>query len=96
MLIDNSNTIAISPFSFKGEICPSIDANPVTFFDGTIDFIVSDKDPVENFVMDVSSGFQLIDKTSHKGIHIRWILLSICKITRLCWPLLICKISISC
>ena len=68
MVIDKGKIIDISPFSFKGEIIPSIHANPVRFFGITIDFTVSDKHFVEKFVREVLSGLELIDKSSHKGI----------------------------
>ena len=42
MVIDNGKVIDISPFSFKGEIIPSIHAKPVRFLGRTIDFTVSD------------------------------------------------------
>ena len=38
MVIDKGKVIDISPFSFKGEIIPSIHANPVRFLGRTIDF----------------------------------------------------------
>ena len=50
MAIDKCKVIDISPFSFKGEIIPSIHANPVRFLGKTIDFTVSDKHSVEKFV----------------------------------------------
>ena len=55
---------------------------------------MSDKHPVEKLVTEVLSGLKLIDKSSHKGIHKVWILQNML-IPRLCWPLLIYKISIS-
>ena len=42
MGIDKGKVVDISPFSFKGEIIPSIHANPVRFLGRTIDFTVSD------------------------------------------------------
>ena len=93
IVIDKSKVIDISPFSFKGEIIPSIHANPVRFLGRTIDFTVSDKHSVEKFVTEVLSGFKLIDKSSHKGIHKVWILQNML-IPRLCWPFLIYEISI--
>ena len=50
MMIDKGKVIGISPFSFKGEIIPSIHANPVRFLGRTTDFTVSDKHSVEKFV----------------------------------------------
>ena len=47
MMIDKGKVIDISPFSFKGEIIPSIHANPVKFLSRTIDFTVSDKHSVD-------------------------------------------------
>ena len=94
MVIDNGKVIDISSFSFKGEIIPSIHANPVRFLGRTIDFTVSDKHSVEKFVTEVLSGLKLIDKSSHKGIHKVWILQNML-IPRLRWPLLIYEISIS-
>ena len=94
MVIDTGKVIDISPFLFKGEIIPSIHANPVRFLDRTIDFTVSDKHSVEKFVTEVLSGLKLIDKSSHKGIHKVWILQNML-IPRLHWPLLIYEISIS-
>ena len=81
-------------FSFKGEIIPSIHANPVRFLGRTIDFTVSDKHSVEKSVTEILSGLKLIDKSSHKGIHKMWIVQNML-IPRLRWPLLIYKISIS-
>ena len=94
MVIDKGKVIDISPFSFKGEIIPSIHANPVRFLGRTIDFTVSDKHSVEKSVTEVLSGLKLIGKSSHKGIHKMWILQNML-IPRLRWPLLIYKISIS-
>ena len=74
MVIDKGKVIDISPFSFKGEIIPSIHTNPVRFLGRTIDFTVSDKHSVEKFVTEVWSGLKLIGKSSHKGIHKVWIL----------------------
>ena len=88
MVIDRSKVIDISPFSFKGEIIPSIHANPVRFLGRTIDFTVFDIYSVEKFVTEVLSGLKLIDKSSHKGIHKVWILQNKL-IPRLRWPLLI-------
>ena len=93
-MIDKGKVIDISPFFFKGEISPSIHANPVRFLSRTIDFTVSDKHSVEKFVTEVLSGLKLIDKSSHKGIRKVWILQNML-IPSLCWPLLIYKISIS-
>ena len=93
-MIDKGKVIDISPFSFKGEIIPSIHTNPVRFLGRTIDFTVSDKHSVEKFVTEVLSGLKLIDKSSHKGIHKVWILQNML-IPRLRWPLLIYEISIS-
>ena len=89
MVIEKGKVIDISPFSFKGEIIPSIHANPVRFLGITIDFTVSDKHSVAKFVTEVFSCLKLIDKSSNKGIHKVWIL------QRLRWPLLIYQISIS-
>ena len=94
MVIDKGKVIGISRFSFKGEIIPSIHANPVRFLGRTIDFIVSDKHSVEKFVTEVLSGLKSIDNSSHKGIHKAWILQNML-IPRLRWPLLIYEISIS-
>ena len=94
MMIDKGKVIDISPFSFKGEIIPSIHANPVRFFGRTIDFTVSDKHSVAKFVTEVLSCLKLVDKSSHKGIHKVWILQNML-IPRLRWPLLIYEISIS-
>ena len=94
MVIDKGKVIDISPSSFKGEIIPSIHANPVGFLGTTIDFTVSDKHSVEKFVTEVLSGLKLIDKSSHKGIHKVWILQNML-IPRLCWSLLIYEISTS-
>ena len=94
MVIDKGKVIDISPFSFKGEIIPSIRANPVRFLDRTIDFTGSEKHSGENFVTEVLSGLKLIDKSSHKGIHKVWILQNML-IPRLRWSLLIYEISIS-
>ena len=69
MVIDKDKVIDISPFCFKGEIIPSIHANPVKCWGRTIDFTVSDKHSVEKFVAEVLPGLKLIDKSSHKGIH---------------------------
>ena len=91
-MIDKDKVIDIFPFSFKGEIIPSIHANLVRFL--SIDFIVSDKRSVEKFVTEVLSGLKLTDKSSHKGIHKVWILQNML-IPRLRWPLLIYEISIS-
>ena len=74
MVRDKGKVIDISPFSFKGEIIPSIHANPVIFLGRTIDFTVSDKHFVGKFVEDVLSGLKLINKSSHKGVHMVWIL----------------------
>ena len=63
MVIDKGKVIDISPSYFKGEIIPSIHANPVAFLGTTIDFTV-----------EVLSGLKLIDKSSHKGIYKVWIL----------------------
>ena len=93
MVIDKGKVIDISPFSFKGEIIPSIHANPVRFLGRTIYSTVSDKHSVEKFVAEVLSGLKLIDKSSHKGIHKVWILQNIL-IPRLRWSLLIYEISI--
>ena len=92
MVIDKGKVIDISPFSFKGEIIPSIHANPVRFLGRTIDFTVSDKHSVEKFVTEVLSDLKLIDKSSHKGIHKVWILQNMLILR---WPLLIYEISIS-
>ena len=94
MVIDKGKVIDISPFSFKGEIIPSIHADPVRFLGRTIDFTASDKHSVEKFVTELLSGFKLIDKSSHKGIHKVWILQNML-IPRLRWPLLIYESSIS-
>ena len=94
MVIDKGKVIDISPFSFKGEIIPSIPANPVRCLGRTIDFTVSDKHSVDKFVTEVLSGLKLIDKSSHNGIHKVWILQNML-IPRLRWPLLIYEISIS-
>ena len=53
IVIDNGKVVDISPFSFKGEIIPSIHKNPVRFLGRTIDFTVSDKHSVEKFVTEV-------------------------------------------
>ena len=92
MVIDKGKVIDISPFSFKGEIIPSIHANPIRFLGRTIDFTASDKHSVEKFVTEVS-GLKLIEKTFHKGIHKVWILQNVL-IPRLRWPLLIYENSI--
>ena len=98
MVIDKGKVIDISSFSFKGEITPSIHANPVRFLGRTIDFTVSDKHSVEKFVREFLSGLKLIHKSSHKGIlqmeYYLWILQNML-IPRLHWPLLIYEISIS-
>ena len=94
MTVGNDKVIDISPFSFKGDIIPSIHANPVTFLGRTVDFTVSNKHYVEKFVTEVLSDLKLIDKYSHKGIHKVWTLQNML-IPRLCWPLLIQGISIS-
>ena len=94
MVIDKVKVIDISPFSFKGEIIPSIHANPVRFLGRTIDLTVCDKHSIEKFVTEVLSCLKLIDKSSHKGIHKVWIL-QIILTPRLHWPLLIYEISIS-
>ena len=65
--------IRISSIFFKGEIIPSIHANPTRFLGRTIDFTVSDKHFIEKFVTEVSTGLQFIDKSSHKGIYKLWI-----------------------
>ena len=65
MVIDKGKVIDISPFSFKGEIIPSIYANPVRFLGRTIDFTVSEKHSVEKFVSEVLLGLKLLDKSSH-------------------------------
>ena len=93
MVIDNGKVIDISSFSFKGEIIPSIHANPVRFLGRNIDFTVTDKHSVEKFVSKVLSGLKLIDR-SHKGIHKVWIPQNML-IPRLRWPLLNYEISIS-
>ena len=74
MVRDKGKVIDISPFSFKGQIIPSIHANPVRFLGRTIDFTVSDKHFVGKFVKEVFSGLTLINKSSHKGVHMVWIL----------------------
>ena len=74
VVIDKGKVIDIFPFSFKGEIIPSIHANPVRFLGRTIDLTVSDIYSVEEFATEVLSGLKLIDKSSHKGIHKVWIL----------------------
>ena len=94
MVIDKGKVIDISPFSFKGEIIPSIHTNPVRFLGRTIDFTVSDKHSVEKFVTEVLSGLKLISKPSHKGIHKVWVLQNML-IPRVRWPLLIYKMYIS-
>ena len=94
MVIDKGKVIDISPFSFQGEIIPSMHANPIRFLGRTIDFTVSDKHSVAKFVTEVLSCLKLINKSSHKGIHKVWILQNML-IPRLRWPLLIYKISIS-
>ena len=94
MVIGKGKVIDISSFSFKGEIIPSIHANPLRFLGRTIDFTVSDKHSVEKFATEVLSGLTLIDKSSHKGINKVWILQNIL-IPRYRWPLLIYKISVS-
>ena len=93
VVIDKGKVIDISPFSFKGEIIPSIHANPVRFLGRTIDLTVSDKHSVEIFVTEVLSGLKLIDKPSHKRTHKVCILQNML-IPRLRWPLLIYEISI--
>ena len=93
-VIDKGKVIDISPFSFKGEIIPSIHANPVRFLGRTIDFTVSNNHSVAKFVTEVLSCLKLIDKSSHKGIDKVWILQNML-IPRLRWPLLIYEISIS-
>ena len=90
--IDKDKVFDISPFSFKGEIIPSIHVNPVRFLGRTIDFTVSDKHSVAKFVTEVLSCLKLIDKSSHKGIHKVWILQNML-IPRLRWLLLIYEIS---
>ena len=50
MVIANGKVIDISPFSFKGEIIPSVHTNPVRFLGRTIDFTVSEKNSVEKLI----------------------------------------------
>ena len=94
MVIGKGKVIDISPFSFKGEIIPSIHANPVRFLGRTIDFTVSDKHSVDKFVTENLSGLTLIDKSSKKGIR-KVLILQNMLIPRYRWPLLIYKIPIS-
>ena len=74
MVMDEGKVIDISPFSFKGEIIPSIHKNLVRFLRRTIDFTVSEKHSIEEFATEVLAGLQLINTFSHKEIHKVWIL----------------------
>ena len=94
IVISEGKVVNVSPFSFDSEIIPSIHSNPVKFLGRSIDFSLTDKDAVENFVSAVLTGLDLIDKSSHKGIQKVWILQNMF-ISRLRWPLLIYEISLS-
>ena len=94
IVISEGKVVNVSPFSCYSEIIPSIHSNPVKFLGRSIDFSLTDKDAVENFVSAVLTGLDLIDKSSHKGIHKVWILQNMF-ISRLRWPLLIYEISLS-
>ena len=69
MVIHKSQVIDISPFSFKGEIIPSIHANPIRFLGRTTDFTVCDKHFIEKFVTEVLSGLKLIEKPPAKYVN---------------------------
>ena len=58
VVIYNGKVIHISPFSYKGDIIPSIHANAIRFFGRTIDF---------NIVTEAFSGLKLKGKCSHKN-----------------------------
>ena len=94
VVIDNGKVTDISPFSFEGEIIPSIHANQARFLGRTINLTVADKHSVEQFVSEVLSSLKLIDKSSHKGIY-KVCILQNTLILRLRWPLLIYEISMS-
>ena len=69
MVIDKGKVIDISPFSFKGEIIPSIHANPIRFLGRTIDFTVCNKHFIEKFVTEVLSCLKLIEKPPTKYVN---------------------------
>ena len=94
VVIHKGKVIDISPFSFKVKIIPSIHATPIRFLGRTIDFTVSDKHSVGEFVTEVLSGLKLINKSCHKGRHKVWILQNML-IPRLRCHLLIYEMSIS-
>ena len=64
------------------------------FLGRIIDFSLKDGNAVETFISTVLSGLNLIEKSSHTGVHKVWILHHLF-VPRLRWPLLIYEISIS-
>ena len=60
MVIGNGKVMDISPFSFKGEIIPSIRGNPFRFVGRTSDFTVSDKHTIAGFVTEFFSSPKLM------------------------------------